>query len=332
MLLAACSLPARAQTITVASVGGVLQDAEWKALYAPTAKALGINITVQAVQSPARIAGIRQQVRANAPGWDIVELFGGICEQLSRQGLTTPLDYAVIDRSGIPERMIGKDWIGVVTYSTILAYSSKVYGDNGPKSWAEFWDVKKFPGRRSMQPRGATLEAAMLSTGVPADQLYPINLDVAFKQLELIRPHMSVWSASPSHSEQLVSSGEVDTLLIQHERVEHAQDDGAPYRFSFQDGFIGFDCLLVPKSSPQKDLAMKVLASVVSPERQADLPKYTSNGPVNLKAFETGKIEPQRVEKLNTSPKNAARQIIENARWQADHLPEIQQRFDQLLR
>ena len=34
-------------------------------------------------------------------------------------------------------------------FSTVLAWNTKTYADKGPQSWADFWDVKKFPGKRS---------------------------------------------------------------------------------------------------------------------------------------------------------------------------------------
>nr|WP_261453985.1 hypothetical protein [Agrobacterium fabrum] len=32
-------------------------------------------------------------------------------------------------------------------YSTLIAWNKKTYGDNGPKSMADFFDAKKFPGK-----------------------------------------------------------------------------------------------------------------------------------------------------------------------------------------
>lgn len=30
-------------------------------------------------------------------------------------------------------------------YSSVLAYNKDKFGDNAPKTWVDFWDVKKFP-------------------------------------------------------------------------------------------------------------------------------------------------------------------------------------------
>ena len=54
-------------------------------------------------------------------------------------------------------------------YSSVLAYSQKKFAAGAaPNSWADFWDVKKFPGKRAFrrEPDGV-LEAA-LASGPPA--------------------------------------------------------------------------------------------------------------------------------------------------------------------
>ena len=41
---------------------------------------------------------------------------------------------------------------GQATWSIVLAYNTDVYpGDSGPKTWADFFDVEKFPGRRALR-------------------------------------------------------------------------------------------------------------------------------------------------------------------------------------
>ena len=43
-----------------------------------------------------------------------------------------------------------------------------------PKSWADFWDVKAFPGPRSLRNHPVdNLEAALMADGVAPDKLYP---------------------------------------------------------------------------------------------------------------------------------------------------------------
>ncbi len=106
---------------------------------------------------------------------------------------------------------------------------------------------------------------------------------------------------------------------------------GAHAGYTFNEGILAADCLVIPKGSEKKDLAMKVIASIVSPEIQANLPQHTTNGPVNMKAFETGKISPEEAADIISSPQNAKVQLLQNFQWWADNAAAMQERFDEFL-
>ena len=56
------------------------------------------------------------------------------------------------------------------------------------RTGADFWNVKDFPGKRSLPNFPAyMLPAALMADGVTADKLYPIDLDRAFKRLDKIK-------------------------------------------------------------------------------------------------------------------------------------------------
>ena len=46
--------------------------------------------------------------------------------------------------------------VGAIVWGTVLAYDGdKIKGD-GPQSWADFFDIKKFPGKRALRKGAAT--------------------------------------------------------------------------------------------------------------------------------------------------------------------------------
>ena len=72
-------------------------------------------------------------------------------------------------------------------FSTVIGWNTKTYGDQRPQSWADFWDVKKFPGTRSYRNAVPTLEPALMADGVPRDKVYaalsaPGGIDRAIAQ------------------------------------------------------------------------------------------------------------------------------------------------------
>ncbi len=325
-----CAASASAQqVITFASFGGAYQAAQRKALLDPIQKQLNIVIKEDTLTG---LADVRAQVRANAVKWDVADLGGASCARGTVEGLFEPLDYSVIKTDGISPKMVHKDWIGVIYYSTVIAWNTEKFGANGPQSWADVWDVKKFPGTRSFS-RGAseTMEIALMADGVAPDKLYPLDVDRAMKSLEKIKPNVVAWWASGAQSAQLLKDGEADIVAIWNGRAGAAIKDGAKAATTYNQGILNADCLVIPKGAKNAELAQKVIALMVSPELQADIPKYIDYGPINSTAFETGKITPEEAERINSSPRNAARQTVISFDYWTDNLAKLTETMDAFL-
>jgi putative spermidine/putrescine transport system substrate-binding protein len=321
---------AQAQTISVASYGGAWGEALSKAELQPIAKEMGITIKEVTVSS---MNEIKLQVEAGAVEIDVADMAAQDCVFGSTQNLFEPLDYGVIDASGVDQNLVRKYWVGGPSYySTVLAWSTEAFPDNPPKTWADFWDVEKFPGTRALYNSPYTMiEVALMADGVPMDKLYPPDLDRAFAKLREIKPHIDVWWTNGGQSAQLLSDGEIDMLPIWNGRVSAVMKSGAKASFTFNQGILGVDCLLVPRGSKNKDLAMKVIDRILSADLQANLPQYIDYGPVNAKAFETGKISAVDAKAVNSSPENRAVQVTANDEWWGEHLPEVQAMWDKFL-
>lgn len=320
------ALPALAQdTITIASWGGNYQEALSKAIWQPTAKELGITILEDTTNG---LADVRAQVTANSVLWDITELTIDGCAQGQTEGLFEELDYDLISSEGFDPTIVEPTYIGFNYYSNVIAWSTETYGEEGPQSWADFWNTEKFPGRRSLRNDPAeVLEAALLADGVDPKELYPLDMDRAFASLEKIKPHIAVWWSSGAQSAQLVADGEVDMIGAWNGRVTAAVESGAKYDFTFNQGLLIADCLVIPKGVKNKDLAMKALAKAVSADILANLPQHIDYGPANLKAYDTGKITAEQMATLNTSPDNVAKQVVVRGSWWGEHGAEARERW-----
>jgi putative spermidine/putrescine transport system substrate-binding protein len=316
-------------TITFTSFGGAFQDAQRKALLEPTAKALGITILEDTLSG---IAEVRAQVSAGAVTWDIVDLGLADCAAAQAEGILEPLDYSIISTEGFDKAAYSDAWAGIIYFSTVIGYNTDKYGDNPPQSWADFWDVEKFPGARSLRnnPVG-TLEIALMADGVPLDQIYPLDLDRAFAKMEEIRDHIDVWWTSGAQSAQLIADGEVDMISIWNGRLDAVIADGLPAAFTYNQGVAALDCLAIPKGAPNKDLAMKALAMILAPEQQANMPTYINYGPTTSKAFDLGIITPEQTAISPSAPDNLAVQMITNADYWAENRAAVQERWDAFM-
>ena len=63
-----------------------------------------------------------------------------------------------------------------------------------PQSWADFWNLKEFPGKRTLgRISQSVLEAALLADGVPFDKLYPIDVKRALEKIKEIKSQTLFW-------------------------------------------------------------------------------------------------------------------------------------------
>jgi putative spermidine/putrescine transport system substrate-binding protein len=309
---------AMAEDITFVSQGGAYQEAQSKAILEPAAKKLGL--TLKQDSSPKAYPIIKTQVESGKVTWDVADLPTGDCIRGEAEGLFEKLDLSLIPNAAqIPDSLKDEYSVGYISYSTVLAYRTDAFkGDNVPKTWADFWDTKKYPGQRSLRnlPR-PTLEIALLADGVPVDKLYPLDVDRAFKKLEQIKPDIATWWTSGGQSAQLISDGEVDMIQAWNGRITAVQAAGAPVAFDYNQGVLETNSLCVLKGSPHKVAAMKFVNEAIDAKLQAALPMIIDYGPLNPEAFKTGVIPAEREAKLPSSPENISRQALLSAQWWA---------------
>src|SRR3546814_1538036 len=107
--------------------------------------------------------------------WDVVEVETGDLGRGCDEGLYEQLDWSHIGQKSdfIPEA-VRRCGIGAFVWSTVLAYNGKLL-KTAPTSWADFWNVKKFPGKRGMR-KGAryNLEFALMADGVAPKDVYKV--------------------------------------------------------------------------------------------------------------------------------------------------------------
>ncbi|WP_448030015.1 ABC transporter substrate-binding protein [Bradyrhizobium liaoningense] len=304
-----------AEQITFVSQGGAYQQAQTVAILDPSAKKLGITINQDSI--PDAWPAIKTQVGSGKPIWDVVDTPTGYCLRGGEQGLIEKLDFSKIpNAAAMPEAYRSPYSVSYEFYSSVLAYSQKTFPKDAPNSWVDFWDVKKFPGRRALRNHPiATLEAALMADGVAPDKLYPLDVDRAFKKLEEIKPHITVWWTSGAQSAQLLNDGEVDMEMAWNGRVSAVAKEGAKVSFTYNQGILQSTSLCILKGAPNLATAVKFLNEAVDPVHQANLPLHIDYGPGNPKAFETNVIKPERAAQLPSEPANAAKQALMSYAW-----------------
>ena len=86
--------------VVFASWGGSFQDALRSAMLDPASKALNVTVKEDTTNG---IQDVRAQSTAGAVAWDVTEQDLPSCETLSREGSLEPIDYSIVDTTGIPQ-------------------------------------------------------------------------------------------------------------------------------------------------------------------------------------------------------------------------------------
>ena len=90
----------------------------------------------------------------------------------------------------------------------VQAYLPGTFKGAQPTSWADFFDVNKFPGKRAWPGAGyydGTAEVCLLADGVAPDKLYPLDFKRANEKLESIRDHLLFYNQFPQVQQFLTS-------------------------------------------------------------------------------------------------------------------------------
>lgn len=263
--------------------GGNYGKALRKIMYDPFEKATGIKVvTVQEARGGPRI---KAQVEAGKTEWDLSFIFDQEVKLLGDCCLAT-IDYAKLSPeaqktlAAMPDNLKRPKGVALQVIGIGLVYNKDKYKNDPPKTWADFWDVKKYPGKRCLPawPR-FNFEAALMADGVPKDKLYPIDMQRALKKLAEIKPYVVKWWQTSAQAPQLLLNGEADMCMAYTGTMGKMASEGAPITVEFNQAFIYYDFFAIPKGAPHYDNALKLLSWRLDPKRAAEL---TSNYPVAL--------------------------------------------------
>ena len=318
--------------ITAFVFGGAWKKAMVAAFGDPFTQRTGIPITYQ---EPYSWAKVRAMHEANAQQIDVLSGGGAEIVLAGRQNMITPIDWSIVDRSVLSERQLRRpNVIGRYTLSMVVCYNKKKWpGDHHPKSWADFWDVAKFPGRRAVRrtPPVWTVDAALKADGVKDSEFYPINLDRAFRSLDRIKPHVKAWWSDNAQAQQLMEQEEVDLITMMNGRATESINNGAPFEIVWNEGISegNSNGWLAPIGCPNRIGAMKFLDFVGRPEPQAAFARLLFYAPLNPRAYDL--LEPSIARQLPTYPDNERVAHVMDSEWWADNLSQVQRRFERWL-
>jgi putative spermidine/putrescine transport system substrate-binding protein len=318
---------AQTRTVYVNTWGGSWTAAEDAAFFKPFTQATGIQVRTVA---PVSYAKLKAQVESGNYEWDITAINQSDWLRAAHEGLVEPIDWTIVQKDKLFPDAVFANGISYCALGTNLCYRKDKFPNGGPQSWADFWDVKKFPGTRSLYnsaPR--TLMFALLADGVPADKVYPFDLDRAFRKLDQIKPHIKVWWTQGNQSQQLIRDGEIDMMAIWNARASELAQQGVPVELVWNGAHLSITMWGVAKGAPNRKQAWEFIQFAVGPRQQAEFCNRLYYGPTNPKAYEF--VRPEVARQMPTYPDNARQAVTANAAWEGANAAMLQERFTQWL-
>ncbi|MGE0802038.1 MAG: ABC transporter substrate-binding protein [Lautropia sp.] len=315
-------------SIVVTSWGGAYQEALRKALFEPFTKATGIKVIEQ---SPTNYAKFKAMVESGNVEWDVVDVEGDFVLRGVRDNLLEKIDYSQlgVTKDDFLPGTAHDYGVPLIVFSQVMAYDTrKIPAGKGPTSWAEFWDVKKFPGNRSLKKTPVyTLEAALLADGVPADKLYPLDIDRAFRSLDRIKPYVTAWWEAGAKPVQMLIDGEATLVFQGNARFQSIKKQGGPIDLVWAQGLQTYENWVIPRGSKRKEAALKFIAFASTAQAQADITKYYDYGPTRKESFKL--LDPNA--EIVTAPALQRQQILINHQYWFENFDRVNERFNQWL-
>jgi putative spermidine/putrescine transport system substrate-binding protein len=257
------------------------------------------------------IGQIKQMVDSKTYTWDMSIVARQVANQLTAdgQGYLEPLRLeSEPSWQALPETFRSPVYAGNDVVATVLGYRTD-RAKTAPKSWSDFLDVARFPGRRAMRRSPVdSVEQALLADGVAPEKLYPLDFDRAFRKLDAVKKGVSAWWTSGAQSTQLLQSGEVDFCPSWNGRIQAAINAGAPVAIMWEQALWQSEGWVILKGGPKADLCREFIKFALAPERQAIFAKATGYGPTVPAAL--NKIEPEVARTMPTFPANRTSAIL----------------------
>ncbi|GGP00568.1 extracellular solute-binding protein [Nonomuraea glycinis] len=264
------------KTLTWASTGGQFQEDEKKALQAPfTAKSGTQFVNV----SPADASQVKAMVASGNTAWDLANMSwiyaGAYCGELYEK-----LDDPALDRSKFPPGTTHDCFVPTYRYANVFSYNADMFKGEAPSKIADFFDVKRFPGKRIVHdyPKSGLLEAALVADGVAPDKVYPLDLERALRKLDTIKSSL-VFAPSYGAIQQMMVDKQGSMVLTVTARSIVTAQSGANLKAVWDFTTVDIGALVIPKGSPNKALAQQALAFVTEPAQAKAYAELTGTAP-----------------------------------------------------
>jgi len=181
--------------------------------------------------------------------------------------------------------------VGNSTYTNAIAYDAAKFGANGPKTLDDFFDTKKFPGKRGLRKDPvAAMEWALIADGVPVADVYkvlatPAGVDRAFRKLDTIKKDIVWWEAGAVMVQRL-AAGDVVMTHAWHGRIVSANlKENKNFAIMWDAQLMATDYFVVLQGSKNSAAANELIRFATSTKPLVDLTNHMPYSPSRRSAL-----------------------------------------------
>jgi mannopine transport system substrate-binding protein len=254
--LASAAIQANQKELVIAGAPGAFGELTKKIFYDPFTAATGIKVTPVPTSQGERLAKLQAQYTSGGKKeWDVVVL---PADRLpgARAFLRDIKDCAELPNvvKDAPEGSCLRHGVMTNAGAGVLTFDLDTFPDGRPQpaNWVDFWDVKKFPGQRTMPNFGSpwwVLAAALIADGADPKKLFPLDVDRALKKLDPLKSSI-VWWTSGDQSMQLMRSREVVMGMMFLGRALTLRNQGVKTRIIMAGAPLDANFWAVTKEAP----------------------------------------------------------------------------------
>jgi len=263
--------------------------------------------------------------------------------QACKDGLLEKIDPAILPAGadGTPASRdfvagsIGPCWVGSQVYSQVMVTAPSL--KKPPATLADFFDTKKFPGRRALSRASAkyTLEMALLADGVAPGDVYktletPQGLDRAFAKLKALNP---IWAHDSVGALEWLKDGQAVMVTALNGDVANLKDFTPGVIWDHQ--LYEMDVFAIPAGDPNKKQALDYIAYATGSMPLAGVASWVPYGPVRRSALALVKPNPETGQdtaaQLPTAPGNFRNAFAIDEGWWLAHGQAIASRWQEFV-
>lgn len=262
-LMIGASGAATAQELVIATTGGLMRNVMDDHMHMPFQEQTGIEVIPFDIEVPDQWVRAEGMMRTGNVEFDIVTSTAP--DLIDRRDMLQTIPCEELEnvmKYGL-DGACKEYGVGRTVGGAVLAYDTDVFGENGPQTWADFWNVEAFPGPRGLQNTGDcdwwVPVIALLADGVAKEDLFPLDIDRAYAKLDEIKPHINVWWKNGNQVQQIMRDKEVVMTMAYSGRATTIIEEGGSWAMSWDGAVLDTAYFSILKGAKHTEEALKFI-------------------------------------------------------------------------